>query len=110
MKDFDLGQRQLVVRDAKGMKDRVAYGGVELPCALERKYPRAHLDFGWQYVFPADRPSRDPRTGALRRHHLYADSVQRRVREAIRAAAIEKPGLLSYLASFVSKAPSRDLG
>lgn len=40
------------------------YGGVELPCALERKYPRAHLDFGWQYVFPADRPSRDPRTGA----------------------------------------------
>jgi integrase len=76
VKDVDLGQRQLVVRDAKGMKDRVTvlpdslveplrrqiaalrpsheravaagYGGVELPCALERKYPRAHLDFGWQ--------------------------------------------------------------
>jgi site-specific recombinase XerD len=74
VKDVDLGQRQLVVRDAKGMKDRVTvlpdslveplrsqiaalrasheravaagYGGVELPHALERKYPRAHLDFG----------------------------------------------------------------
>jgi len=67
------------------------FGGVELPHALESKYPHAHLDFGWQYVFPADHPSRDPRTGAWRRHHLYEDTVQRQVREAIRAAAIEKP-------------------
>jgi integron integrase len=119
IKDVDPGQRQLIVRDAKGMKDRVTvlpdslveplrrhiaglrashqnavaggFGGVELPHALERKYPHAHLDFGWQYLFPADHPSRDPRSGAWRRHHLYEDTVQRKVREAIRAAGIEKP-------------------
>jgi integrase len=55
------------------------------------KYPRAHLEFGWQYVFPAKRPSRDPRTGAWRRHHLYEDSLQRKVKEAVRLARIEKP-------------------
>jgi integron integrase len=119
VKDVDLERRTLIVRDAKGQKDRVTvlpdslveplrkqlqwvrtgheraiasgFGGVELPFALQRKYPRAHLDFGWQYVFPADRPSRDPRSGAWRRHHLYEDSVQRQVRAAIRAAGIDKP-------------------
>jgi integron integrase len=119
VKDVDLQQRTLVVRDAKGQKDRVTvlpdslleplrgqlntvrlaheraiaagFGGVELPHSLQRKYSRAHLDLGWQYVFPSDRPSRDPRSGTWRRHHLYEDSVQRQVREAIRAAGIQKP-------------------
>lgn len=118
-KDVDLGRKMLLVRDGKGAKDRVTllpdsllqpltlqlrrvrewhelakaggYGGVELPHALQRKYPGAHLDLAWQYVFPADEPSRDPRTGAWRRHHVSEGSVQRRVREAIRAARIEKP-------------------
>src|SRR5688572_27209267 len=66
-------------------------GGVELPYALERKYPRAHLELGWQYVFPADKPCRDPRTGAWRRHHVYEDSVQRRIKQALRNAGIDKP-------------------
>jgi integron integrase len=119
IKDLDLAERRLVVRDGKGRKDRVTvipesllaplrlrlrvlrnahdystshgFGGVELPGALARKYPRAHLDWGWQYVFPAANPSRDPRTGAWRRHHLHEQSVQRVMREAIRAAGIEKP-------------------
>jgi integron integrase len=118
-KDVDVGRKMLLVRDGKGAKDRVTllpdsllqpltlqlrrvrewhelaktggYGGVELPHALERKYPGAHLDLAWQYVFPADEPSRDPRTGAWRRHHVNEASVQRRVREAIRAARIERP-------------------
>ena len=64
------------------------FGGVELPHALERKYPHAHLDFGWQYLFPADHPTRDPRSGAWRRHHLYEDTVQRKVREAIDSASV----------------------
>jgi integrase len=80
-----------MLRGPGGRAISLGFGGVELPCALQRKYPRAHLDFGWQYVFPADRPSRDPRTGAWRRHHLYEDSVQRQVRAAIRAAGIETP-------------------
>jgi len=118
-KDVDLQRKMLLVRDGKGAKDRVTllpdsllqplaiqlsrvrerhelavangYGGVEMPFALARKYPGAHLELAWQYVFPAAQPSRDPRTGAWRRHHLPEGSVQRQVREAIRAARIDKP-------------------
>jgi integrase len=67
------------------------FGGVELPFALARKYPRAHLDWGWQYVFPAARASVDPRTRTRRRHHVFEDTVQRQVRSAARAAGIDKP-------------------
>jgi integron integrase len=119
VKDVDFPYRQLIVRDGKGGKDRVTilptgvvdplrvhlervrerhrtaleqgFGGVELPQALARKYPGAHLEWGWQYVFPAERPGRDPRSGAVRRHHLHEESVQRAVRAAVRAAGIEKP-------------------
>ncbi len=119
IKDVDVPQRRILVRDGKGSKDRVTmlpeklvtpisaqirqvyaqhdiaiargFGGVELPHALERKYPRAHLDPGWQYVFPAAKPSRDPRSGTWRRHHLHEQSVQRVMREALRRAGIGKP-------------------
>ena len=119
VKDVDLERCILFVRDAKGAKDRVTllpeslreslrqqleqvrvrhdyarkhgFAGVELPHALARKYPAAHLDNGWQYVFPANRPSHDPHTGAWRRHHLLLKSVQRHVKAAVIAAGIEKP-------------------
>ena len=119
IKDVDLVQHRLLVRDAKGSKDRITllpaslinpmkvqlardreqhelaksrnYAGVELPFALARKYPAAHLDLGWQYVFPARTPCRDPRSGAWRRHHLHEALVQRAVKQAIRSAGILKP-------------------
>ena len=119
VKDLDLVQRTLLVRDGKGSKDRITvlpqrlvapleahlvvvraqfelaarlgYGGVALPHALARKYPRAHLDWGWQFVFPAASPSRDPRSGAWRRHHLYPDSFQRHFKTALRHANVSKP-------------------
>ena len=119
IKDVDFEYRQVVIRDAKGARDRVTilpdslvdplrthlvqvrerhgramsdgYGGVELPEALERKYPNAPYEWGWQYVFPAASPSRDPRSGAWRRHHLYPDTVQRHIRAAVRAAGIVRP-------------------
>ena len=119
VKDVNLDQRLLLIRDGKGAKDRVTilpesliaplehqlgevrrrhdiaresgFGGVELPHALASKYPRAHLELGWQYIFPAERPSRDPRTGTGRRHHVYEDSVQRHVKQAVRNAKIDKP-------------------
>ncbi len=119
IKDLELDNLRILVRDGKGFKDRVTilpaslvahleahlqkvrelhrqaieggFGGVELPFALERKYPRAHLQWGWQYVFPASRPSIDPRTATRRRHHLCEDNVQRHVRNAARSAGIEKP-------------------
>jgi integrase len=67
------------------------YGGVDLPHALAQKYPGAHLEWGWQYVFPANRPSEDPRSGALRRHHISERSVQRAVRVAARRLGVKKP-------------------
>ena len=67
------------------------FGGVELPHALARKYPRAHLDWGWQYLFPSSAPARDPRSGAWRRHHLHEQSVQRVVRQAVRNAGLTQP-------------------
>jgi integron integrase len=57
---------------------------VEVPGALARKYPRAPFELGWQYVFPADDYSADPRSGRVRRHHLDEQHVQRAVREAVR--------------------------
>jgi integron integrase len=119
VKDIDFEYSQIVVRDGKNAKDRVTilpdalasslrsqlravrhaherslelgFAGVDLPEALARKYPNAHMDLGWQYVFPAARPSRDPRTGLVRRHHLHETSVQRAVRQAARRAGIIKP-------------------
>jgi integron integrase len=119
VKDLDLERREIVVRDGKGAKDRVTMlparligplrrqlreserlhamdlrdgcGAVWLPFALERKYPNACRDWAWQYVFPADRRSVDPRSGIERRHHVSDQSVQRAMREALRRTGIAKP-------------------
>lgn len=118
VKDVDFAQHILLVRDGKGEKDRITmlpetlvaplqehlvrvqqlhatdlaegYGAVYLPYALERKYPNANREWGWQYVFPAKSRSVDPRTGAERRHHLDESSLQKAVRAAARLAGIDK--------------------
>lgn len=61
---------------------------VELPDALDRKYPSAPYAWGWQYVFPADNYSKDPRSGHIRRHHLDEQWIQRAVREAVKQAGL----------------------
>ena len=66
------------------------YGAVYLPYALERKYPNASHEWGWQYVFPAKSLAVDPRTGVKRRHHLDESSLQKAVRAAARLASINK--------------------
>jgi site-specific recombinase XerD len=66
------------------------YGAVYLPYALERKYPNAEREWIWQYVFPANRLSVDPRSGAVRRHHIHESSLQKAVRVAARATGIPK--------------------
>ena len=119
MKDLEFGQSELVVRDGKGRRDRVTvlprslvpeleahlartrrtfeqdlaegFGEVYLPDALERKYPSASREWGWQWAFPATRRSEDPRSGRHRRHHLHEAVVQRAVRRAARSAGFTKP-------------------
>lgn len=46
------------------------FGGVYLPFALEKKYPNENREFGWQWIFPAHRLAKDPRSGGMRRHHV----------------------------------------
>jgi len=119
VKDVDFAQRQIVVREGKGGKDRhvplpdrladgmraeitralqlhardvaAGHGEVWLPAALARKYPGAAREAGWQYVFPARRLSCDPRSRAMRRHHLDEAVLQRAVRRARAEAGLVKP-------------------
>lgn len=118
VKDVDLLRAELRIRRGKGQKDRVTMlaeaavapltahlervraqheqavaagtGGVELPGALARKYPRAERSWAWQWVFPAKRPYADRATGELRRHHLHPTAVQRQMAEAVRRSGIGK--------------------
>lgn len=77
--------RDLHVRDlAEG------FGSVWLPYALERKYPDAGREFCWQYVFPAHKLSRDPRSGKTHRHHLHDGVFGAALKRAARRAKIEK--------------------
>ena len=117
VQDVDFGTNQILVRGAKGDKDRItvlpaaikadlirhldrvreqhgrdlqARGGwVELPTALDRK-PNAGREWVWQWVFPATRFYRDRVTGQLRRHHLHESVLQRSVKDAVRRAGIAK--------------------
>jgi len=67
------------------------FGQVYLPYALDRKYPNASREWGWQYVFPSDRLSTDPRSGLKRRHHVDESNLQRAVKDAVRLARLAKP-------------------
>ena len=67
------------------------YGDVYLPYALERKYPKAGREWGWQYVFPSVKLSLDPRSGKTRRHHLDEKGLQRAVKQAVRDSGLVKP-------------------
>lgn len=66
------------------------WDSVYLPNALARKYPNAPFEYAWQYVFPASKLSIDPRSNKHRRHHIGEQSIQRRVKSAIRKTGINK--------------------
>jgi integrase len=66
-------------------------GRVALPNALERKYPNAGQEWGWQWVFPATSHYTDKVTGERRRHHLHESVLQKAVKEAVRKVGIPKP-------------------
>lgn len=118
IKDIDFERRQITIRFGKGGKDRVTVlpetliitlqnhiqktrsffsqdrkkevPGVELPFALERKYPNAGKEWGWQWVFPSAKLSIDPRSGIVRRHHVHPTNLQRQLKKAVERAGITK--------------------
>jgi integrase len=65
-------------------------GWVELPGSFETKSPKAGRDWPWQWLFPATRTYRHPRTGQVRRHHYHESALQRAVRSAGAAAQIDR--------------------
>jgi integron integrase len=124
VKDLEFGNNRILVRDTKGGRDRVVpfpivsraelpswlsrvrrlhrhdlaegFGSVYLPDSIALKYPGAEREWGWQYVFPAEQRSRDPRAAdgpfgcrsaagyqPERRHHLHETGIQRAVRQAV---------------------------
>ncbi len=118
VKDICFDQGHIVVRNAKGDKDRITvlpessvdalrtqiehsrqlherdlkngFGRVSLPYALQRKYPNANREFGWQYVFPSRQMSRDPKNGQFGRHHLSDKVFADAFRSAMTRAGIVK--------------------
>ncbi len=119
VKDIDFSRSEITVRDGKGGKDRrtmlprtlveplqqeiarakvlhvsdlaEGFGDVWLPHALARKYLTAGREFGWQYVFPSIRRSKDPRSATERRHHFDDAILSRALKKARAAACIVKP-------------------
>ncbi|HET7160156.1 MAG TPA: integron integrase [Burkholderiales bacterium] len=116
VKDIGFERREIIVREGKGFRDRVTMlpmsliddlgrhlsrvkllherdlrvglGAVFLPYALARKYPNAAREWMWQYVFPSQGVSVDPRSGVRRRHHADPQAIQRALRDALRHAGI----------------------
>ncbi|GBE47796.1 tyrosine recombinase XerD [bacterium BMS3Bbin12] len=81
---------QAVRQIHRGDRD-AGFGEVYLPYALDRKYPGAAREWGWQYLFPSRDRSADPRSGVIRRHHVYEKRLQNAMKHAVRAAGIHKP-------------------
>jgi integrase len=103
VKDLDLARGEILVRNGKGAKDRVTVlprgliaplrqhfdrvrkqheadlirgaGSVSLPDALAKKYPNAHREWPWQWVFPARSIKRDPKSGRWQRRHLHVSAA-----------------------------------
>ena len=70
---------------------RNGLGRAPLPDALERKYPNADRDWGWQFVFPASSHHTDSRTGVRHRHHLHETVPQKEMAQAVRRAGLAEP-------------------
>ena len=119
VKDVDFDRHVIIVREAKGNKDRVVMlprslapalqqqmmaaralwqadrqaqrARVQVPDALEVKYPRLGQTWGWFWLFPSPTLSVDPRSGIERRHHLFEERLQRALKVAVPQAGIVKP-------------------
>jgi len=119
VKDMDFDQRTIVIRAGKGGKDRSVmmpltlvpslreqlararvlwstdcesgHSGVSMPGALDRKYPRAGASWAWFWVFPQADHSVDPRSGVVRRHHMYDQTFQRAFKRAVGRVGVNKP-------------------
>lgn len=119
IKDIDFAYKSITIRDSKGEKDRTTLlpekvipqltehckkvkklhdedlkrgrGETVLPYALDRKYPNAAKELGWQYVFPADKFVKNEDSGKIFRYHIHDSTVQKEIKKALKKAEINKP-------------------
>ena len=117
IKDLEFEKNTLMIRGAKGDKDRQTLlpesvqpalhehlnmvrklydtdrqsnvAGVYLPGALARKYPQADKEWIWYWVFPSANLAVDPRANVVRRHHLSANNLQKAIKKAVAALGID---------------------
>lgn len=131
VKDVDLGRQLICIRDGKGAKDRITmlpeslkvplqdhlrrvraihetdlaagWGRVQLPMALDRKYPNAPAEWRWQWVFPQEHRWKNTCTGEEGRHHVHETILQRAVKEAVcKAGVIKHVGCHTFRHSFAT--------
>ncbi|ORU90515.1 MAG: integrase [Cycloclasticus sp. symbiont of Poecilosclerida sp. M] len=119
VKDIDFDNGYIIVRDGKGGGDRTTllggslveklrehllkvralyeddletgHANVYLPNALAKKYPNAPKSWDWQFAFPSKKLSKDPRGGAIRRHHVNESNIQKAIRAAKNKVGLSKP-------------------
>ncbi len=120
IKDIDFDYKQIIVRDGKGEKDRRTTlpeslisdlrdqikavkkihtedlknnkGETVLPYALQKKYPNAAIEFGWQFLFPSNSFVKDEKTKMSYRYHIHGTTIQKAIKEALKKSDITKPG------------------
>jgi len=131
VKDVDFGQARIFIRNARGGKDRTGilpdsieqelqeqidyvvglheadlregFGEARIPEALSRKAPNASKETGWQYVFPAKKLSKDPRSEKIMRHHVMESGLQKAVKQAlIKAKIYKKAGCHTFRHSYAT--------
>ena len=118
IKDIDFGYDKLYIWDSKSLKDRTVplplkiknelqiqiervreihkqdlengYGTVQLPYQLEKKFPNAKYETKWQYIFPMNKVSKDPRSELIRRHHILEVTFSRNIKKAVNISNIDK--------------------
>jgi integrase len=134
VKDVDFERHAVIVREAKGNKDRVVMlphslapalrlqmlaaralweadrqaqrGGVEVPHALDIKYPKVGSTWAWFWLFPSPTLSIDPRSGVERRHHLFEERLQRAVKKGGVAGAYLQAGVFPHAAPLFLHPPA----
>jgi integron integrase len=118
VKDIDFGFDKVYIWDSKSLKDRTlplpqvikqrllaqvdyvgvihekdladGHGGVYMPYALEKKYPKARFELKWQFLFPMKKVSTDPRSENIYRHHVLERTLSRNIKQAVDNANINK--------------------
>ncbi len=118
IKDIDFGFDKVYVWDSKSLRDRTlplpqklknrllvqvesvislhekdineGFGSVYMPHALQKKFPHAHKDIKWQYLFPMKNISTDPRTQIQRRYHVHPTTLGRNIKLSAQKSKIHK--------------------